>query len=268
MDDDDWSDDLADDKGSDHNAAHDWFGNGSTTGRTAGVAGAAAGAAGFWATFRKRDAVQGNAAAAGAPLAAATGIGVQEIQWHYAVAGQSLGPERESVIRERLARRELAEDTLVWNSQLPNWCSARVAGLMVQPAVQSVPPPVLKPAAAKLWHYVSAGQATGPVSEDELRALLARGALSGATLVWNSTLVDWRSATDAGLTVPHAPAPQPVAQCSRCHGLLELGARFCTGCGEPVAAVVAAPRARTCPRCTAAIELENRFCTECGMALR
>ncbi len=268
MDDDDWSDYSAGDKGSDDGAAHDWFGNGSTMRRTAGVAGVAAGAAGFWAMFKRRDAASGHVDAAGAPPAVAMSavqppVSQSETLWHYVVAGQSLGPERESVLRERLARRELTEETLVWNPKLPNWCSARVAGLMLQAVVQTVPSSLAKPAAATLWHYVSAGQATGPISEDDLKSLLARGVLSASTLVWNSTLPNWCSATDAGLTAAWAVAP-----CSRCHAVLEAGARFCTGCGEPVvAAAVPVPGVRTCPRCAARLEPENRFCTGCGLAL-
>ena len=267
MDDDDWSDYPADDKGAKAGAAHDWFGNGSTTRRTAGVAGAAAGAAGFWTMFKRRDAAPGAVDATGALPAMAMNaaqppVGQPETLWHYVVAGQSLGPERESVLRERLARRDLSEETLVWNPQLSNWCSARAAGLMVQPFVPLAPPPVMKPAAVKLWHYVSAGRANGPVSEDDLLAMLARGALSASTLVWNSTLANWCSATDAGLTASNA-----AAQCSRCHAVLEAGARFCMGCGEQVVAAVPAPRARTCPRCATLLEPENRFCTGCGLAL-
>lgn len=63
--------------------------------------------------------------------------------WHFAEAGQTMGPVEEGVLRMRLARGELPGDTLVWNPDLPNWISAAVAGLLPPPAVMQplVPPP-------------------------------------------------------------------------------------------------------------------------------
>ena len=58
--------------------------------------------------------------------------------WHYAESGQTLGPIRESELRERLARGNLPGNTLVWNPELPDWLTASAAGLLDQ----SVPTPV------------------------------------------------------------------------------------------------------------------------------
>ena len=262
---DDWSNDANDDDNSQSLSSNDWYEHGSARQRVAGVAGAAVAATGFWAMFRRRGKNQASAEAMLASNPLSMPAGSAETLWHYVVAGQTLGPERESLLRQRLARRELSEDTLVWNPQLPNWCAAWLAGLIAPPAAPAVP------AVTTQWHYVQGGQAAGPVSEDELRALLARGALSATTLVWNSTLVEWSPAAAAGLTAPPAPLAPATANCSRCHCVLESGARFCCACGEPVVAAAAAavlPSVRSCPRCAAALDPGDRFCTGCGMAQR
>lgn len=263
---DDWSNDSNDDKNPPSWSSGDWQDYGSARQRVAGVAGAAVAATGFWAMFRRRGKNQAGAEAMLAANPLPMPASPAETLWHYVVAGQTQGPERDSVLRQRLARRELSEDTLVWNPQLPNWCTARLAGLIAPPPAAPTAPP-----SATQWHYVQGGQAAGPVSEDQLRALLASGALSATTLVWNSTLVEWCPAATAGLSVPAAPVAPAAAQCARCHGVLDTGARFCCACGEPVAAPAAAtvvPSVRSCPRCATALEPGDRFCTGCGMAQR
>lgn len=64
--------------------------------------------------------------------------------WHYAEAGQSVGPVDEAVLRGRLARGELPADSLVWNPALPNWIAAATAGLLAPPVPT---PPVIPPPA-------------------------------------------------------------------------------------------------------------------------
>ena len=74
-----------------------------------------------------------------APAVAATATPL----WHFAEAGQTVGPVEEGILRTRLARGELPGDTLVWNPALSGWISADAAGLLTPPAVSppSVPPP-------------------------------------------------------------------------------------------------------------------------------
>jgi Double zinc ribbon/GYF domain 2 len=167
------------------------------------------------------------------------------------------------------------------------------------PALASTPPQTpprpAEPLPALRWHYVFAGLPVGPVEESELRGMLAKGALSGDTLVWNPTLPEWRPATAVGLvkpvalapplppssslretpTQPHPPAPAAAspgvrATCSRCNAALDPGLRFCVNCGAPVSTPSAGPPLpvtplpRTCPRCRSAVGSSDRFCPECG----
>ncbi|UFZ02009.1 DUF4339 domain-containing protein [Bradyrhizobium ontarionense] len=44
------------------------------------------------------------------------------------------------------------------------------------------------------WYYAAQGQQQGPVSESELRDLIARGALTAETLVWSDGMAGWEKA--------------------------------------------------------------------------
>jgi uncharacterized membrane protein len=59
------------------------------------------------------------------------------------------------------------------------------------------------------WHYMKNGAQTGPVTADELKALISSGAIKADTLVWREGLASWVSAnTQSEFTgvVPPAPA--------------------------------------------------------------
>jgi membrane protease subunit (stomatin/prohibitin family) len=53
--------------------------------------------------------------------------------------------------------------------------------------------------------------------------------------------------------------PPSAAFCSKCGAALPAGARFCPGCGQPVAQ----PQA-SCPNCGAQLTPGARFCSQCG----
>lgn len=60
------------------------------------------------------------------------------------------------------------------------------------------------------WHYTSGGQQHGPVSEDQLRALVAAGSIRPSDLVWNQSLPQWVPAGQAGMVMPaQGAAPNP-----------------------------------------------------------
>lgn len=60
-------------------------------------------------------------------------------EWHYADAGQVAGPFSEEQMRQWFSEGRLPEDTLVWNQSLPDWRSAKDAGLV------SAAPPAAAP---------------------------------------------------------------------------------------------------------------------------
>lgn len=62
------------------------------------------------------------------------------------------------------------------------------------------------------WHYVRRGQSHGPVSTEQLRALLQEGSVAPADMVWREPMTDWVAAS----TVPELavarskPGPPPL----------------------------------------------------------
>lgn len=64
------------------------------------------------------------------------------------------------------------------------------------------------------WHYMKNGAQTGPATTDEIKALIASGAIKADTLVWREGLAEWAAANTqsefAGVVPPAAPAPAPA----------------------------------------------------------
>ncbi len=301
MDDDDWTSGAdeeiranADDSGSYDDTMAGHFDDG-TIRRTATVAGVAAAAAALGGMLKRMGKKTEPSAPEPSRAAQTTPVQPMTTLWHYVVAGKAQVPEAEHILRERLTRKELPEETLVWNPQLPDWCTALAAGLVMPPVVQpplhvSTPPPAppappvqAKSELAPPWHYAMDGKTLGPVDEAFLRDQLRSGRLSADTLVWNPRLPEWIKASATGLltlpvaqptpTPPAAPPapplnsrPVPPAQlhCSRCHQTLEAGSRFCTGCGQAVVQATSAPSQKSCPRCSTVLTPTDRFCTGCG----
>ena len=117
--------------------------------------------------------------------------------WHYAEAGQTMGPAEESFVRARLARGDLSADTLVWNPALPDWITASAAGLLVPSSVSPSQQPANPP--CQRCH-----KALEPGS---------------------------RFCKGCGLPVETVVAVSTQKSCPKCAAQLEPGVRFCTGCG-------------------------------------
>jgi subtilisin family serine protease len=65
---------------------------------------------------------------------------------------------------------------------------------------------------------------------------------------------------------PPPPPPQPqMISCPHCGAAVRPGARFCPGCGQPVAA---AGQSSQCPHCGAPMRAGRRFCPSCGRAVQ
>lgn len=75
------------------------------------------------------------------------------------------------------------------------------------------------------WYYAHDSQQTGPVSDSDLDALLARGAITPSTLVWREGMTDWQPLSmvrqpAAGSVPPIVPAIAPPVfgrvECAEC----------------------------------------------------
>ena len=67
------------------------------------------------------------------------------------------------------------------------------------------------------WHYMKNGAQTGPISTDELKALIASGAVKTDTMVWREGMAAWAAAstqpefTGIAPATPPTPPPAPAA---------------------------------------------------------
>lgn len=67
------------------------------------------------------------------------------------------------------------------------------------------------------WHYMKNGAQTGPISTDELKGLIASGAVKADTMVWREGMAAWAAANTqpefagAAPATPPAPPPAPAA---------------------------------------------------------
>ena len=74
------------------------------------------------------------------------------------------------------------------------------------------------------WFYATSKDPIGPISEEEFQNLAKQGKITPKTLVWNSTMTDWKPYSDvfggsAEQTAESAAAPVPVSEgtaCSEC----------------------------------------------------
>src|SRR6266852_370474 len=72
------------------------------------------------------------------------------------------------------------------------------------------------------WHYVSAGQSVGPISDTDLEQLFQAGTIQPETLVWNETMTAWQpygsarpSATASAPSIA-APLASDEVTCTEC----------------------------------------------------
>lgn len=69
------------------------------------------------------------------------------------------------------------------------------------------------------WFYNDAGQAKGPIPEEQFVSLIQQGVVTGDTLVWRDGMKDWKSCHEAGPKIssrnPYAPGVQNCVQCGK-----------------------------------------------------
>jgi TM2 domain-containing membrane protein YozV/predicted RNA-binding Zn-ribbon protein involved in translation (DUF1610 family) len=141
------------------------------------------------------------------------------------------------------------------------------------------------PADAAEWHYADAqGKSQGPLTRAMMAQLARSGEINSSTLVWKEGMREWTPMS----AVPELPevvrrqpavaeAPRPIGEkmqdtssaatsCPKCGSSVAAGAKFCVGCGAPVASVVS-PTSVFCPNCGAKNSGGTRFCTGCGKPL-
>ena len=84
------------------------------------------------------------------------------------------------------------------------------------------------------WHYTLNGEAAGPVSEDEIKDLVAQGTINPESMVWNETFEDWKPLSETELASSTASAPAvPAADAAPASNIAsEANSDFCSVCGK------------------------------------
>lgn len=142
--------------------------------------------------------------------------------FYFRVRGEVKGPfSREQIVslirKKRLGRHhELSTDAVIWTrageveglfeSMAPAREEPEVGYAIAVPEADSKQDTVAAQRSSSNgsssededdeWHYAKGRNTLGPISSNELRAMLATGRLLGSDRVWNSSLADWLPAED------------------------------------------------------------------------
>jgi len=98
------------------------------------------------------------------------------------------------------------------------------------------------------WHYVNQGQQAGPVTQEELLALVREGKISEEALVWREGMPNWTPFHQAGISTAPAPMPPLVASMPPTANPNEA---VCAECGKtfPIDETIQHGNLRVCAAC-------------------
>ena len=110
------------------------------------------------------------------------------------------------------------------------------------------------------WYYAENNAQAGPVSEEELRGLVAAGRINAGTLVWKAGMDNWTALSQAApAVIPSVAAATPgklelmtdTAAVKRPFGALMPETALCNSCGQfkPVDELVMIAGQRVCAEC-------------------
>jgi len=99
------------------------------------------------------------------------------------------------------------------------------------------------------WHYVNQGQQAGPVTEEELLALVREGKVAPDTLVWREGMPNWTPFHQAGIST--APASSPMPPPAQPSAPLNPNEVICAECGKvfPIEETIQHGNLRVCAAC-------------------
>jgi len=148
------------------------------------------------------------------------------VPYYVAEGGETRGPLSLEVVIAGIGDGRIVPWTLVWKPGLSAWIragdlpelGAALAGAAPRPPpppAQPPPPPADPPAEAR--YFVAEGDtARGPLSETEVFAAIAAGAIGAETLVWQPGLPEWvRAGSLPALAGRFAPDPPDIPAAER-----------------------------------------------------
>jgi hypothetical protein len=123
------------------------------------------------------------------------------MNWYYAIGTERQGPVSDEQLHAWAKDGVVTGETLVWREGLTNWQPYRTVlpPGAVPPAPPVAPAPEPAPAVAPpapvpvatTWYYAIGTDRLGPVSQEQLQALVKDGVVTGETLVWREGLPNW-----------------------------------------------------------------------------
>lgn len=139
------------------------------------------------------------------------------------------GPVAAGQLLEMAKSGQLLRADLVWKDGMANWVEAGTArGLFPEPAAatppptpsfsaqDSEPPEFVSQASASqtsdaFWYYEERGTRIGPVTTEQMTALLQSGSLTLTSKVWKKGLADWTKLSDTELSPKLSASEEPPA---------------------------------------------------------
>ncbi|MDR0375738.1 MAG: DUF4339 domain-containing protein [Treponema sp.] len=142
------------------------------------------------------------------------------------VDGQPSGPLSVDALKQRIEKRQLARNSLVWREGLQQWVAAESIPELTNIFPVIPPPPPPQTARSSMQYYIAVnGYPDGPYTMDELRQKLQSGQIGQRTLAWKEDMPQWAAmsaipefsslftaAVPARESAPSSVAPQPTQQ--------------------------------------------------------
>ena len=139
------------------------------------------------------------------------------MDWYYVDAGRRIGPIPDEEMRTLFKMGKITPDTMIWHKGLSDW---QKLGMMKEAMKEEAPSVPIH------WYYADAGIQTGPLSDEEMRALVRKGKITRDTLVWHSGLSDWHK-----FGVLEGTGPESSTATSELKTTLHEA--ICSQCGRP-----------------------------------
>ncbi len=113
--------------------------------------------------------------------------------WFYVRNNQQVGPVTLEQLQAMAQRGELRQEDKVWGEGMPDWVAAGSVQEL-RPAAVSIPVATdAAPASASpsVWYYARDNQQSGPITLEQLQAMVRTGQLRSVDRVWADGMKDW-----------------------------------------------------------------------------
>lgn len=120
-------------------------------------------------------------------------------EWYYVENNDSKGAFTLSEMVQKIQDKILNENSLVWKASMKDWAKLKETELE-----EYITHEEKDENANATWYYVENNDSKGPFTQEEMKAFVSQGVLSGNSYVWNAGMEDWMRLKDTEL-VDHKP---------------------------------------------------------------